>query len=742
MGIYTEAIRKKEENNRTLETYADTALKNDKSMYRLENEVDDAQSALMYVLDMFKLSVPRVYGCRSIEALLESVLDPLGMMYRYAEQASDVIKDRTEYIIAFREDGKAVALTPSWRGYRWYCPHDNKEGYASREYIRKLRKGCYILNQPLVEQPTIVATFIYNVLKYLTVYDFIKLFVASGLVSGLGLILPYFSRWIYNVYLKQPAGTTYSIRLVFALFLTVNLVRGFITIVKSKVLSDVKHRVSIKIQAAIMAKVLHLPRSFFTENSSGKLSKRISNCTSLSGMIINIFMDILLNFSFSTVYVIQMRNISPKLFAPALLFIGLKIIVSIIGAVGSAVIDRKTMAVEMDNNSFFYSVIKGIQKIKGMGAEKSVYARWADNYRTILHYNYNQPFFLRYQGVILTMLTTGATIALMGTAAFNDITREEYMIFSTSYSMVVSVASTLTSVMSTIFRMKTLSDNVKPIFESDNEQSKSLEYVRSLKGNIRVDNVFFTYDEGQRGCLRGVSLDIKAGDKLAIVGESGCGKSTLLKCIMGMENPSSGAILFDDKDIELVNQKSLRQRIGSVFQFSKLFPGTIASNVAFGSSVEVSDEEIWDALDKACIGDYVRSLPLGINTEISESNSSGFSGGQRQRLLIARALVSKPKVLILDEATSALDNLTQKQVLEEVNKLSCTVLMVAHRLTTVMDFDRIVMLENGEIAESGNYKELMELNGKFAELVRKQLVEDAEEEARKKSGREVVLTAE
>ena len=154
-----------------------------------------------------------------------------------------------------------------------------------------------------------------------------------------------------------------------------------------------------------------------------------------------------------------------------------------------------------------------------------------------------------------------------------------------------------------------------------------------------------------------------------------------------------------------------------------MFPGTIASNVSFSSQKEVTEEEIWDAVDKAAIGDYIRTLPLQLDTEISESNSCGFSGGQRQRILLARAFLNNPNLLILDEATSALDNVTQNQVLENINKMKSTVVMVAHRLSTVVNFDRIVMLENGVIVEDGTYQELIDKNGKFAELVRKQLLD-------------------
>lgn len=263
--------------------------------------------------------------------------------------------------------------------------------------------------------------------------------------------------------------------------------------------------------------------------------------------------------------------------------------------------------------------------------------------------------------------------------------------------------------------------NVAPVLMAQNEETEALEYVRSLRGDIRAEDIHFTYEWERRICLEGVSLDIHRGEKVAIVGESGCGKSTLLKILLGMEPPSSGAIFYDGKPLHSLNMKSLRRNIGYVFQFSRLFPGTIAENIAFGHEEDASEAQIWEAADLAEIGDYIRTLPLQMSTAISESNSCGFSGGQRQRLLLARAILNRPKVLILDEATSALDNLTQARVLENISNMNATVIMVAHRLSTVEDFDRIILLEDGKIAEEGSYSTLMEQDGKFARLVRKQL---------------------
>ena len=293
------------------------------------------------------------------------------------------------------------------------------------------------------------------------------------------------------------------------------------------------------------------------------------------------------------------------------------------------------------------------------------------------------------------------------------------MTFSASFSLIITVVSSLTDIMKNIMLTGFLCKNAEPILTARNEETETLEYVHSLRGSIRVEDVSFSYGDSL-SCLKGINIDIKKGEKVAIVGESGCGKSTLLKILLGLEIPSSGTVYYDGKALQSLNLKSLRRYIGSVFQFSRLFPGTIADNIAFGNEENADIEKIWETADLAEIGDDIRALPLQMETEISEVNSSGFSGGQRQRILLARAIMTRPRVLFLDEATSALDNITQAKVLQNICRMNSTIIMVAHRLSTVEHFDRILMLEGGSIVEEGSYRELMEKDGKFAHLVKRQ----------------------
>ncbi len=725
MGLYTKEIIKKEENNIRLEQYADESLIRNRRMRRLEEDVEDVRMALAYLLEMFGIQVTGIHRERSVEKLMETILDPLGMMYEEKESVIEASRDRTEYLLAFRKDGKAVILMPTIRGYRFYCPYDSSEGRASASYIASLQPACYTVIRPIEERKNLLLTFCHNVLMSLTVMDMIRIAAATAMAAAFGYILPLISKWIYNVYIngKESAGGFF---IAVVIFISASLIRGFMTMIKSVMLSKTKIRISGKMQSAVMAKVLHLSQEFFRNTSSGKLSKRIANCGRLSDTIMQMIMDVLLNLSFSIVYLYQMKQFASQLFLPAVIFIALKILVSISGAISYARNETGILHIDMENSSFMFSVIRGIQKIKGMGAEKAIYSKWADMYRQKLSLTYHQPFFLKYNTEILSALSIAATIALLGVSMTEGISKEMYMTFTSSYALVISVVSSLTDIMQSVFLITALSENVRPVFEAENEETESLEFVDNLNGEIRMENVWFAYRDDLRGCLKGISIQVRRGERVAIVGESGCGKSTLLKILIGMEVPSEGVVSYDGKSLKTLNLRSLRRRIGSVFQFSRVFPGTIADNVMFGSTEKYDEEKIWAALDKAEIGEYIRSLPMQLDTEISESVSCGFSGGQRQRILLARAFMDEPRVLILDEATSALDNMTQARIMENICNMRSTVIMVAHRLSTVVDFDRIIMLEEGVIAEEGSYEELIAKGGKFAELVKKQILESAE----------------
>jgi ABC-type bacteriocin/lantibiotic exporter with double-glycine peptidase domain len=303
-------------------------------------------------------------------------------------------------------------------------------------------------------------------------------------------------------------------------------------------------------------------------------------------------------------------------------------------------------------------------------------------------------------------------------AAASRVAVAEYYAFNTAYGMLTGAFMSLTGIALTLARIKPIFEMVKPLLETVPEVSEGKKVITKLSGGIELSNVSFRYSEGTPLIIDNLSLKIRPGQYVAIVGKTGCGKSTLLRILLGFEKPQRGAVYYDGKDLESLDLKSLRRRIGVVMQNGKLFQGDIFSNITI-SAPWLTMDEAWEAAEMSGVAEDIRAMPMGMHTVISEG-TGGISGGQRQRLMIARAIAPKPKVLMLDEATSALDNITQKTVSESLNKLKCTRIVIAHRLSTIKGCDRVIMLEGGNVAEDGTYDELIAAGGKFAELVERQ----------------------
>ena len=292
------------------------------------------------------------------------------------------------------------------------------------------------------------------------------------------------------------------------------------------------------------------------------------------------------------------------------------------------------------------------------------------------------------------------------------------MAFTTSFGVLSSAFAGLGEMVGLVSTIKPLFEMARPILVSEVESPQGKAIVESVHGNIRLENVSFQYTENGPKILDDLSIDIKEGEYIAIVGKTGCGKSTFVRMLLGFEKPSSGNVYFDDININDVDLSSLRRHIGTVMQNGTLFHADILSNIII-SAPDLTEKDAWEAARIADIADDIAEMPMKMKTVISEGQG-GISGGQKQRIMIARAIVHKPKILIFDEATSALDNKTQKSISDSITKLNCTRIVIAHRLSTIQHADRILMLEGGKVIESGDYETLIAKKGRFAELVERQ----------------------
>jgi ATP-binding cassette subfamily C protein len=261
-------------------------------------------------------------------------------------------------------------------------------------------------------------------------------------------------------------------------------------------------------------------------------------------------------------------------------------------------------------------------------------------------------------------------------------------------------------------------ERLRPILQAAPEVEAGQAEPGELGGAIDVDRVSFRYHADGPLVLDDVSLHFRPGEFVALVGPSGSGKSTLLRLLLGFEAPVAGAILYDGRDLATLDVRAVRRQIGTVLQSGRLMTGDIFSNIVGASTLTVDDA--WEAARMAGLDADIRAMPMGMHSVIGEGLST-LSGGQRQRLLIARAIVSRPRIIFFDEATSALDNRTQEIVSRSLESLAATRVVIAHRLSTVVNADRIYVLQNGRVVESGTYRELMQRRGVFADLARRQI---------------------
>lgn len=420
----------------------------------------------------------------------------------------------------------------------------------------------------------------------------------------------------------------------------------------------------------------------------------------------------------SLLYITQIFSFAPALVIPSLLIILTTVVFSIASSAVQIRISKKEMEHAAKESGISYAMISGVQKIKLAGAEKRFFSRWLNLYSEGAELIYAPPLFIKVNAVITTAIGLISNIVLYYLAVRSSIDQSNYFAFTAAYGAVMGAFSSLAGIALSVGRIRPILEMAEPFLKTEPEAADNKEIVTKLSGGIELNNVYFRYSESSPYIVNNMSLKIKAGEYVAIVGKTGCGKSTLMRLLLGFEKPEKGAVYYDGKDLSSLDLCSLRRNIGSVIQSGGLFQGDIFSNIVI-SAPHLTLDDAWEAAEIAGIADDIRAMPMGMQTIISEGQG-GISGGQKQRLMIARAVAPKPKILMFDEATSALDNKTQRQVSEALDKMGCTRIVIAHRLSTIRHCDRILVLDGGEVIEEGSYEQLIGKGGYFAELVKRQ----------------------
>ena len=655
------------------------------------------------------------------EEQLEYCLRPHGLMRRNIKLEEGWYKDAYGPVLAFRKtDGIPVALLPKpFTGYWYKDPDSGEKKNLNKENAANFDADAICFYRPLPLKKLGIPDLIIFLKNCLNTGDYVLLVVLTLLVTLVGMVNPSITKALTG-FVRESKSI--SLLIGTAVFLLSAIISSqLINTVRSLMMNRIEIKTSLSVEAAMMMRVMNLPANFFRDYSSGELSSRFGAVNSLCELLLGNVFSTGLTSLVSLLYVTQIFRFAPALVVPAIAVILASVFFSIISALTQVKISKSVMEKGAEEAGLSYALISGIQKIKLAGAEKRAFARWAGTYSEAAELSYNPPLFIKANSAIASAISLAGTILIYYIAIKTKVSPPDYMAFNSAFGSLTGAFAALTGVALSVAQIKPILEMAEPILKTEPESSENKKMVTSLKGNIELSNVYFRYNEHMPYVVDGMSLKIKAGEYIAIVGTTGCGKSTLMRLLLGFETPEKGAIYYDGKDLSKLDLRSLRRRMGVVTQNGNLFQGDIYSNIVI-SAPQLGMDEAWEAAEMAGIADDIRAMPMGMQTIISEGQG-GISGGQKQRLMIARAIAPKPKILMLDEATSALDNKTQKQVSDALDKLKCTRIVIAHRLSTIKNCDRILVLDKGHIMEDGTYDELIAKNGFFAELVARQRVD-------------------
>jgi len=549
---------------------------------------------------------------------------------------------------------------------------------------------------------------------------------AMGVALGLlGTLTPHFTGKIFDTAIPE-ADKGVLLQFTSALFLAAVIAAAF-KITQSIATLRIQGKMDYSLQAAVWDRLLNLPSTFFRQFSAGDLADRAGGISTIRGMLAGAGISSILGALSAVFYLglMMLYDISMTMVAVGLtaVFVGC----TTIGNYLQLRYQRQTLEVQGKITGLVLQLVAGIGKIRVAGAENHAFRVWARVFASQRRLEFRigkiqnvVEVFNSGFSLFASMAIFFALISLLGNDTGSPaMSTGEFIAFASAFGAFLAAAQSLSGASLTSLWIIPVYERLAPIISNDAEVDETKAYPGTLKGHIDISHVSFRYSDDTPLILNDFSLEIKPGEFVALVGESGCGKSTLMRLMLGFEIQEKGSIYYDGQDLANLDLREVRQQMGVVLQNSELLPADIFRNIVGTSSLTIDDA--WEAARVAGLEEDIKEMPMQMHTYVSEGGG-GLSGGQRQRLLIARAMVRKPRILFLDEATSALDNRAQAIVTQSMENLQATRIVIAHRLSTIIKADKIVYIAHGKIAEKGTFEELMERNGLFADLARRQMV--------------------
>ncbi|OAN49556.1 hypothetical protein A6A04_19240 [Paramagnetospirillum marisnigri] len=623
-------------------------------------------------------------------------------------------------LVAFAdEDGRPLAVVPNPKGgYRLHDPARAAEGELDVATAESLAPMAWTFYAPLPDGPLAAMDLLRLGFRHQK-RDIAVALIAGALGGFMGMMLPIATSSVFQTII--PGHHTSQLVQVGLALVMAAAASTIFKITGDVALLRMEGRIAGHLQAGIIDRLLRLPSSFFSAYSTGDLAQRTLTVEmvrkAMTGLVLSSFLaGIFSIFSLGLLFYYQ-----PMTALVALLLLLLMLAFSVwVGARQLATLFEGE-ALSGNIISLVLQLISSIQKLRVAGAEDRAFVLWGRNFAELRTRTAKSRRIANLHATVMAgwdILSLAMVFLVVSMAAGSNLETGQFLAFVAAFTMFMGSLTQVSRAVIQCFNVKPMIDRTKPLLDAVPEVDASKEDPGRLSGDIEVNNVYFRYDHESPRVLNGLTLQVRPGEFIALVGPSGCGKSTLMKLLLGFERPEAGGIFLDGHDLRTLDVQAVRRQVGVVLQSGRVMPGSIYENIKGAADATVDD--FWEAARMAGLEDDIRAMPMGMHTMLTEG-SAALSGGQVQRMLIARAVVSKPRLLLFDEATSALDNRTQAIVTQSLSKLSVTRIAIAHRLSTVKDADRIYVLKDGRVIEVGNYDELMAKNGLFSELARRQL---------------------
>ena len=723
MNWFEEQIVKRKENDQQLleSTFVQAAgiVYGQKTADELLDESIITERAIDEILKYYRLkpvAVPE--HITDGKEQLEYCLRQYGMMKRRVKLEKKWFEDACGVMLTHRKDSRepVVLLPDSFGRHYRFKERSGQMRKVTRKTAGLFEEEAYCFYKPLPHGKLTSKDFLLYIKDSMRAKDWLYLTACVLMMTLTGMLIPQSVR-VLTADVADSRNTALLTSLGVCLLCMVLSVQLMMTVVGSLV-RRIKDKTSLAVHSALMMRMLSLPAHLYETTSPGELAGVSQAVDELCELLISATAGTGLTALASLLYLAQIFCIVPQLGPPSLFILLITIGFGVLSALFRSRTGSRQMALGAKEAKTRYSLINGIQKIRLSGAEKRFFARWLGEYTESRRLTFSPPFMVRAENVLTLAVSLFSAVLLYFLAAKSDLAQSEYIAFTVAYGTMLGAVRGMADSFLSVGRINPTLKMLDGFLQAEPETSGSRQLVMELNGGIELNNVYFRYSTNAPYILQNVSLKIRPKEYIAVVGRTGCGKSTLVKLLLGLRVPAKGAIYYGGKDLNSLDLCTLRSKIGTVMQNGDLFQGTVFENITI-SAPNATLDDAWEAAEVAGIAGDIRAMPMGMHTLVS-AGQGGISGGQKQRILIARAIVSRPNILIFDEATSALDNITQRQIIQALDKMGCTRIVIAHRLSTIRHCDRIIVLDHGGIAEDGSYKQLIAKGGIFAELVKRQ----------------------